>query len=75
MGRKRSKPKKRPHRISDEKLIAGMQKDLDGKYGKILAAARRKWEREFGAKADPSDAAAKVRVSLDTPKPPASASE
>jgi hypothetical protein len=63
MARKPAKTKTPRHRISDEKLAAGLKKTLEGKYGKVLEAAKRKWEREFGAKKDPSDAKVKVRIS------------
>jgi hypothetical protein len=50
------------HRTSDAELIAGLRKALDGKYGRILQAARREWERSF-ARQDPSDACVSVRIS------------
>jgi len=63
MDRKRAKTKRRQHRISNEELAAGLRKTLEGKYGKVLEAAKRKWEREFGPKKEPSDASVNVRVS------------
>jgi hypothetical protein len=50
------------HRTSDAELTAGLRKALDGKYGRILKAARREWERSFAA-GDPSDACVSVRIS------------
>ena len=50
-------------RISREQLAGGLGKTLEGKYRRILDAAKRKWEREFGGKKEPSDASVKVRVS------------
>ncbi|HEX8678352.1 MAG TPA: hypothetical protein VF683_00205 [Chthoniobacterales bacterium] len=63
MAGKPSKRKRPRHCIGEEKLAAGLEKTLEGKYGKVLEAAKRKWEREFGAKKDPSDATVRVRVS------------
>jgi len=63
MGRKLAKTKIPQHRISKEELAAGLRKTLEGKYGKVLEAAKRKWEREFGAKEEPSDASVNVRIS------------
>ena len=68
MGRKLAKTKIPRHRISEEELAAGLRKTLEGKYGKVLEAAKRKWEREFGAKKVPSDASVTVRVSDAPPK-------
>ena len=62
MGAKKPKSRKSQHRISEEKLTTGLHKSLEGKYGKILAAARRKWEREFGPAKEPSDARINVRI-------------
>ena len=63
MRRKLPKTKKPQHRISDETLTAGLHKTFEGKYGKILEAAKRKWEREFGPAKEPSHASSKIRGS------------
>jgi len=63
MSRKLAKGKTPQHHIGREELAAGLRKTLEGKYGKVLEATRRKWEREFGAIKDPSDAIVDVRVS------------
>lgn len=68
MGRKVTRRKQAQHRVTDEQLAAGLEKTLEGKYGKILDAAKRKWEREFGGKKEKSDAGVRVRVS-GPPKP------
>lgn len=62
MGRKQPKTNKPQHRVGDEKLAAGLHKSLEGKYGKILEAAKRKWEREFGPAKELSDPRVNVRV-------------
>ncbi len=62
MSRKLAKTKRPQPRVSKEELAAGLKKTLEGKYGRILEAAKRKWEREFGAKKEPSDASVSVRV-------------
>jgi len=74
MSRKPPSRKSAPHRVSDSELAAGLRKTLEGKYGKVLEAARRKWEREFGAIKDPSDASVSVRVSAPKRKPRAARS-
>ncbi len=53
------------HRTSDPELAAGLRTALDGKYGRILEAARREWERSF-AQRDPSNACVRVRISGPT---------
>ena len=73
MGRKQPKTKKVQHRVTDNKLAAGLQKTLDVKYARILEAAKRKWEREFGPAKNPSDASASVRISGAKSGSPASA--
>lgn len=68
MSRKLAKGKTPRHRISGEALAAGLRKTLEGKYGRILEAAKRKWEREFGAGKEPSDASVSVRVTREPRK-------
>lgn len=68
MSRKLPKSKTPQHRISEEELAAGLLKTLDGKYGKILETAKRKWEREFGATKEPSAASVDVNVSVTDQK-------
>ncbi len=55
----------------DTDLTAPLRKALDHKYGQVLGAARKHWERNFGGK-DPSDSCVRVRVSgnsLAAPRP------
>lgn len=54
--------KQSQHRTSDAELTAGLRNALEGKYGRILQAARREWERSF-AGSDPSNACVSVRIS------------
>ncbi len=49
-------------RTSDSELTAGLRNALEGKYGRILQAAGREWERSF-AHRDPSNACVSVRIS------------
>ncbi len=63
MNRKPAKRKKPQHLLCEEELAAGLRKTLAGKYGKILEAARRKWEQEFGAIKEPGDASVAVHTS------------
>ena len=46
-------------------LTAPLRKALDQKYGQVVDAARKHWERNFGGK-DPSDACVSVRISCNT---------
>ena len=56
------------NRTSDAELAAGLRNAVDGKYGRILDAARREWERSF-ARRDPSNACVSVRVAGPTVRP------
>ncbi len=49
------------HRIDDAELISALRNALDGKYGRLVQAARREWERSFRGP-DPSDACVSVRI-------------
>ena len=56
---------------NDADLTAPLRNALDQKYGQIIGAARKHWERNFGGK-DPSDACVSVRISrnpLASPRP------
>ncbi|MDQ2919715.1 MAG: hypothetical protein M3R10_07555 [Verrucomicrobiota bacterium] len=46
-------------------LTAPLRKALDQKYGQVVNAARKHWERNFAGK-DPSDSCVSVRVSRNT---------
>ncbi len=55
----------------DADLTAPLRKALDQKYGQVIDAARKHWERNLGGK-DPSDACVRVRISgntLASPRP------
>lgn len=52
----------RPFGRSQDDLTAPFRKALDQKYGQVMEAARKHWERNFAGK-DPSDACVSVRVS------------
>ena len=67
MSRKLTKTKRPQPRVPKEELAAGLKKTLEGKYARVLEAAKRKWEREFGARKEPSDASVSLRVT-DAPK-------
>ena len=46
----------------DADLTAPLRQALDQKYGQVVDAARKHWERNFGGK-DPSDSCVSVRIS------------
>ena len=55
----------------DADLTAPLRKVLDRKYGQVMNAARKHWERNYAGK-DPSDSCVRVRVShsaLASPRP------
>jgi hypothetical protein len=55
----------------DADLTAPLRNALDQKYGQVIDAARKHWERNFGGK-DPSDECVSVRISgntLASPRP------
>ena len=49
----------------DADLTAPLRKALDHKYGQVVDAARKHWDRNFGGK-DPSDSCVSVRISRNT---------
>ncbi|HEX8077671.1 MAG TPA: hypothetical protein VF511_07640 [Chthoniobacterales bacterium] len=52
--------------IDSRRLITGLRHALDVNYGRVLDAARARWERQFEAK-DPSNACVSVRISSGKP--------
>ena len=52
--------------IDSRRLIAGLRQALDVNYGRVLASARERWERQFEGK-DPSDACVSVRITAGKP--------
>ena len=47
--------------IDSHRLISGLRQALDVNYGRVLASAKARWERDFES-TDPSNACVSVRV-------------
>lgn len=52
--------------IDSRRLITGLRHALDVSYGRVLGAARERWERYFEGN-DPSDACVSVRITSGKP--------
>ncbi|HVF73051.1 MAG TPA: hypothetical protein VM940_15720 [Chthoniobacterales bacterium] len=52
--------------IDSHRLITGLRHALDVSYGRVLAAAKHRWEQDFEA-TDPANACVTVRISSGKP--------